>query len=298
MRMLLVTGLVLAFAPVVSAQQTPSPAPGTVRILIHYRAHDGARRPAWLLLPAGYDGQKIPLVISPHGRGVDAAQNASRWGDLPGEGDFAVVNPSGQGRKLRFYSWGDPGQINDLARMPSIVRKYGVNVNRRRIYAFGGSMGGQETLLLLARFPHLLAGAAAFDPPTDMMRRYRDFASLKDGRELQLLARQEIGGTPATAPLAYEVRSPDHYVERIALSGVPLQIYWSTRDRIITDQRDEAGALADEIRRINPRARLWDFEGEWAHTAEMEPDRRLPRALARFHLLPWSKVPALPRREV
>jgi pimeloyl-ACP methyl ester carboxylesterase len=299
MRLLLVIGLVLAVAPAVAAQQSPSLAPaGTVRILIHYRAHDGARRPAWLLLPAGYDGQKIPLIISPHGRGVDASENASRWGDLPGEGDFAVVNPSGQGRKLRFFSWGDPGQINDLARMPSIVRKYGVNVNRRRIYAFGGSMGGQETLLLVARFPHLLAGAAAFDPPTDMALRYRDFASLKDGRELQLLAREEIGGTPAQDPLAYEVRSPDHYAQQIALSGVPLQIYWSSRDRIIRDQRHEAGALAHALREINPRAELWDFEGEWAHTAEMTPDRRLPRALARFHLLPWSKVPALPGREV
>ena len=37
-------------------------------------------------------------------------------------------------------------------------------------------MGGQETLLLVARHPHLLAGAAAFDPATDMARRYRDFA--------------------------------------------------------------------------------------------------------------------------
>jgi hypothetical protein len=299
MRMLLLIGVALAFAPVVSARLVAPPAePGTVRVLLHYRAHDHAIRTAWLLLPAGYDGQKIPLIISPHGRGVDAAENATLWGNLPGEGDFAVVNPSGQGRKLRFYSWGDPGQIEDLARMPSIVRKYGVNVNRRRIYAFGGSMGGQETLLLVGRYPRLLAGAAAFDPPTDMMRRYHDFASLKHGRELQRLAREEIGGTPKSDPLAYEVRSPDHYVEQIALSGVPLQIYWSSRDRIITDQRYEAGALADEIREINPRAPLWDFEGEWAHTAEMEPDRRLPRALARFHLLPWSKVPPLPGPEV
>jgi pimeloyl-ACP methyl ester carboxylesterase len=299
MRILLLIGLALAFAPAVSAQQLPPLAPpGTVRILIHYRAHNGVERPAWLLLPAGYDGQKIPLVISPHGRGVDAARNASLWGNLPGEGDFAVVNPAGQGRRLRYYSWGDPGQIEDLARMPSIVRKLGVNVNRHRVYAFGGSMGGQETLLLVARYPRLLAGAAAFDPPTDMARRYHDFASLKDGRELQRLAREEIGGTPKADPRAYEVRSPDHYVEQIALSGVPLQIYWSSRDRIITDQREEAGALADEIREVNPRARLWDFEGEWAHTAEMRPGRRLPRALARFHLLPWSKVPPLPRREV
>jgi pimeloyl-ACP methyl ester carboxylesterase len=297
--MLVTVGVALALAPLASAHQVPLPRPpGTVRVLIHYRAHDGVSRPAWLLLPAGYDGQRIPLIISPHGRGIDAAENARLWGNLPGEGDFAVVNPAGQGRRLRFYSWGDPGQIDDLARMPAIVRHFGVNVNRRRVYAFGGSMGGQETLLLVARFPQLLAGAAAFDPPTDMSRRYRDFAALKGGRKLRRLAREEIGGTPRSDPRAYELRSPDHYVVQIALSGVPLQIYWSSRDRIITDQRSEAGALADEIRDINPRARLWDFEGEWAHTAEMEPDRRLPRALARFHLLPWSNVPPLPGREV
>ena len=258
-----------------------------MRILIHYRAHDGARRPAWLLLPAGYDGQKIPLVISPHGRGVDAAENAPRWGDLPGEGDFAVVNPSGQGRKLRFYSWGDPGQIDDLARMPSIVRQYGVNVNRRRIYAFGGSMGGQETLLLVARFPRLLAGAAAFDPPTDMARRYHDFASLKHGRELQRLAREEIGGTPAQDPLAYEVRSPDHYAEQIALSGVPLQIYWSSRDRIITRPACRGRGAGRRDPRDQPARAALGLRGRvGAHGR----DGARPAAAARARALPPAAV--------
>ncbi|MGZ4463644.1 MAG: alpha/beta hydrolase family protein [Gaiellaceae bacterium] len=299
MRMLVACCLTLAFGSAARALVVPSQlGPGTEVRLIRYRAHDGVIRPAWLLLPDGYHGQPIPLVISPHGRGVGARLNARLWGDLPGEGDFAVVNPAGQGRRLRYYSWGGPGQIDDLARMPAIVRRYGVNVAPHRIYAVGGSMGGQETLLLVARFPHLLAGAAAFDPATDMSRRYRDFASLKGGRELRRLAREEIGGTPRSDPRAYEARSPDHFVAQIALSRVPLQLYWSFRDRVITDQRDETGALADEIRQLNPRAPLWDFEGDWVHTAEMRPDRRLPRALARFHLLPWYAVPPLPGREV
>ncbi len=293
------TAAALMPASAASSRLVPPVTPrGTVATLIRYRSHNGTLRPAWLLLPAGYHGQRIPLVISPHGRGVDAARNAELWGDLPGEGGFAVINPAGEGRRLQLYSWGDPGQIDDLARMPAIVRAHGVNVDPRRIYAFGGSMGGQETLLLVARFPHLLRGAAAFDPATDMSRRYRDFASLKGGGELRELARAEIGGTPRTDPRAYALRSPDHYVEQIALSGVPLQLYWSRTDRIITDQRLETGALADEIRSLNPRARLWDFEGNWVHTAEMRPERRLPRALARFGLLPWSKVPRLRGREV
>ncbi len=298
MRVVLVLLLGLLVAPIASAMEAPAtPLPPTVVRLIDYRAHDGVERPAWLLLPAGYHGQRIPLVISPHGRGVDESDNALIWGDLPDEGGFAVINPAGEGRRLHWYSWGYPGQIADLARMPEIAEQHGVNVNTHRIYAFGGSMGGQETLLLLARYPHLLAGAAAFDPATDMARRYRDFAALPNGKTLQRLAREEIGGTPEQVPEAYAVRSPDHYARAIARSGVPLQLFWSSRDRIIRDQIDETNRLAIDIEHdeheepLDRDARLWDFHGDWSHTAEMKWNRRLPRALARFGLLPWNDVP-------
>jgi pimeloyl-ACP methyl ester carboxylesterase len=292
MRLIVVALLVLVAAPAAGAALAPvQPSPLTEIRLIHYRAHDGDVRPAWLLVPAGYHGQRIPLVISPHGRGVDESDNALLWGDLPGEGDFALIVPAGEGRRLHWYSWGAPGQIADLARMPAIARLHGVNVDPRRIYAFGGSMGGMETLLLVARYPHLLAGAAAFDPATDMARRYYDFAALPDGGSLQELARVEIGGTPAQVPQAYAERSPDHYARAIADSNVPLQLFWSSRDRIIRDQLLETSRLASVIIHDDRDAKLWDFHGEWNHTAEMRWNRRLPRALARFALLPWSDVP-------
>jgi pimeloyl-ACP methyl ester carboxylesterase len=292
MRLLLPLALVmLALAATAGAAELPvTPTPITEVRVIHYRAHDGVIRPAWLLLPAGYHGEPIPLVISPHGRGVADDANALLWGDLPGEGDFAVINPAGAGRRLANYSWGAPGQIADLARMPEIARRNGVNVDPHRVYAFGGSMGGMETLLLVARHPHLLAGAAAFDPATDMALRYRDFAALPNGRTLQRLARIEIGGTPSQVPRAYAVRSPDRYEAAIARSGVPLQLFWSSRDRIIRDQLAETSRLALTIEHDGD-LRVWDFHGEWDHTAEMRWNRRLPRALARFGLLPWRDVP-------
>jgi pimeloyl-ACP methyl ester carboxylesterase len=297
MRVLLVAAVALTLTGAAGAAEQPvTVTPNTKIRLIHYRAHDGELRPAWLLLPARYHGQRIPLVISPHGRGVDETDNALFWGDLPGEGGFALIDPAGEGRRLHWYSWGAPGQIADLARMPAIARAAGVNVNRHRIYAVGGSMGGQETLLLVARYPHLLAGAAAFDPATDMARRYRDFGALPGGLHLQALARREIGGTPAQVPEAYAVRSPDHYEEAIARSGVPLQLYWSSRDRIIRDQSLETNELAIAIDRDDAHERLWDFHGDWSHTAEMQSDRRLPRALARFGLVPWQDAPAVPAR--
>jgi hypothetical protein len=82
----------------------------------------------------------------------------------------------------------------------------------------------------------------------------------------------------------------------IADSGVPLQLYWSSGDRVIRDQRLEIGELALELIRGRPEEKVWDFDGQWAHTAEMRATARLPRALARFGLLPWSDVPALPVR--
>jgi poly(3-hydroxybutyrate) depolymerase len=250
-----------------------------------------------VIVPAAYvPGTPIPLVISPHGRGVGARTNVRRWGRLPAVGDFAVVNPEGQGRALTLFSWGDPGEIRDLARMPEIVEQAlpWLRVDRHRVYAFGGSMGGQETLLLVARYPHLLAGAAAFDAPTNMAARYRAFVDQPLGASLQTLARREIGGTPATDPRGYALRSPLDWARNIAYSGVPLQIWWSTRDRIVTDQRDESGLLYRMIKRLDPRAPVTQFVGNWAHTTEMKWYGYLPYALSRFGLMaPRSEPPAL-----
>ena len=135
----------LVFASRAYAQLAPAEnITTTAARLIHYVAHDGVRRSAWLLLPLGYHGQSLPLVISPHGRGVDETMNAELWEDLPGEGGFAVISPAGEGRRLHWFSWGAPGQIADLARMPAIVAAHGVHVDARRVYAIGGSMGGKR----------------------------------------------------------------------------------------------------------------------------------------------------------
>jgi hypothetical protein len=281
-------------AALVAAVHIPAVSPpAPITKVISYTAPDSARRTA-VLLPRGYRARALPLVISPHGRGVGPEANARLWGDLPQIGGFAVVNPEGEGRRLGLFSWGARGQIDDLARIPAIVAHAGVRIDRHRIYAVGGSMGGQETLLLVARHPRLLAGAAVFDLATDMARRYWDFARLPGGEQLQALAREEVGGTPLTNPGGYAERSPDSYARRIADSGVPIQLYWSTRDRVIADQRDESRVLLRRIFRWNPFAYVISFHGEWQHDAEMRPYARLPRALVRLGLLPWSMMAERP----
>jgi acetyl esterase/lipase len=271
-------------------------------IQIEYRTHDGHRRAAYVLVPDWYGPDRhprLPLIISPHGRGVSAQVNADRWGDLPALAPFVVVNPEGQGRRFARFSWGYPGQIEDLARMTRIIRRAlpWLRIDTSRVYAFGASMGGQESLLLLARRPSLLAGVAVFDPVTDMASRYRDFRRLacnrgcmrrwgaSIGNGLRVKAREEIGGTPHTAKRAYARRSPMAYVRKIAAAGVPLQLWWSRRDRVV-DPRDQSVPFVRALRRLHPRGPLETIVGRWPHSAAMHPYSMLIPALKTFGLYP------------
>jgi dipeptidyl aminopeptidase/acylaminoacyl peptidase len=275
----------------------------TIRIrTIAYRSH-GVRREATVVLPASYgrgNNPPIPLVISPHGRNVTGRENARYWGTLPAVGGFAVVSPDGRGRRLATNSFGYPGQIDDLARMPEIVTAAlpWLRIDRHRIFALGSSMGGQETLLLVARHPDLLAGAVAMDAVTDLARRYRQMPEIECGRRclrrfgepygllLQRNLAREVGGTPARDPRLYAARSPLKLADRIASSDVPLQIWWSTKDRIVIDQAHQSGALFRALRRFDVNAPVSEFVGSWRHSHEMRSTELLPVALERLGLLP------------
>jgi poly(3-hydroxybutyrate) depolymerase len=281
----------LGGAASISPKALAAPSMRGVRLwTIHYTAHNGADRLATVVLPAWYgprNNPTLPVVISPHGRNGTGLSNAAYWGNLPAVGRFAVISPDGMGRVLRRLSYGYHGQIDDLARMPELATQAlpWLHLNLKRVYALGSSMGGQETLLLVALHPRLLAGAAALDSATDMAARYRDFPRLPNGAFLQALARTEIGGTPATTPEAYAVRSPIHYVAQLAKSGVPIHIWWSLRDRIVADQRQESGRLFRDILAANPEAPVTSYVGTWAHSAEMHATARLPLALVKLKLI-------------
>jgi pimeloyl-ACP methyl ester carboxylesterase len=261
-----------------------------VQWTIHYQANGDRPRLAYVVLPSWYGPHRnpaLPLIISPHGVGSGPFNGSvRRWGDLASVGRFAVVFPEGQGRELAHHSWGYPGQIDDLARMPVIITRAlpWLRIDVRRIYAVGGSMGGQETMLLVARYPRLLAGAIAFDAPANLALRYEQFGALQDGESLRDLMRYEIGALPEEDPEAYAARSPLAYVKAIALSGVPLEIWWSTRDRMVVDQQRHSGRLYRDLLRLHPRAPVREVVGRWQHGESMRWNRRLPDALRFFGL--------------
>jgi pimeloyl-ACP methyl ester carboxylesterase len=304
--------LVLLTSPAVPAQDDANLT--SRQITITYRTHAGHPRKAYVVLPHGYRpgvNPPIPLVISPHGRAVDGKINARRWGPLPTLGNFAVINPDGYGRLLPLHSWGYAGQIADLARMPELLERAlpWVHIDRGRLYAIGGSMGAQETLLLVGRYPHLLAGAVAVDGPADFALQYRNFPRLKCDRAClargwgqigvakQRLARKEVGGTPTSAPRAFAARSPITYASAIAGSCVPVQIWWTRTDRIVLDPADQSGRMFRVLRRLNPRAPIDEYVGRWDHTEAMRHETDLPKMLAGLGLLdPELGAEPLPAR--
>jgi len=259
---------------------------------VRYRAHNGMPRPAIVLVPHEYGPSrptpKLPLVVCPHGRGVRPIGNARLWGDLPALGGFAVVVPGGMGRRLPLHSWGYRRQIDDLARMPSIVHATlpWLRIDPDRIYALGSSMGGHETLLLLGQHPKLLRRAVAMDSVTNFYRRYFDFGLSLRTKGLQALARLEVGGTPTTNPSGYVLRSPTHWIDQIARSGVPLQLWWSLADAIVVDQIHQSAHFHDELKRLRPRAEVSAVTGFWVHSHEMRWDTQLPDAVRWLGLLP------------
>jgi pimeloyl-ACP methyl ester carboxylesterase len=292
----------LAVASRSQSAQVSSYVRGRVRVwVVVYRAHDGKRRRAYLDLPRWYGPRRdpaFPLVISPHGRQARAQANSALWGNLPARGGFAVVNPDGQGRVLGNESWGYAGQIADLARMPVVLERAlpWLRLDHKRVYAVGGSMGGQEALLLLGRYPRLLAGVAAFDAPTDLAERYHDLQLLRHGVYLQRLMLREVGATPASAPRLYAARSPLRFAAQIASSRVPVELWWSRRDQVVVDQAGQSGRLYWLVKRLNPQAPIERIVGNWSHTAEMSSQRDLPRALRWLGLLEPAAATRAPTR--
>jgi pimeloyl-ACP methyl ester carboxylesterase len=292
-----------AAGPLRVAWRTPMrPAPGVRVWKIEYRAHDGHLRPAYVLLPAWYGPHRnppLPLVISPHGRGVDGLANARLWGRLPALDRLAVVNPDGEGRRLPLYSWGYGGQISDLAKMPALVHEAlpWLRVVPDSVYAVAGSMGGQETLLLIAKAPHLLEGAAVFDAPIDLALQYRAFPRFPCnadclhrwggpiGRGLQRLAQVEVGGSPAQNPDGYADRSPDHFAAAIDRAKVPLGLWWSTRDRLVHPAGRQETNFVKALERGRSRLSFLRVIGRWPHDQSVR--RNLPQALAWLHLARW-----------
>jgi len=269
----LVVVAVLGFVVVASA--APADHPGTRWRLLPGRLLIGT--PAW------YSPERnppLPLVISPHARGGDPEKNARRWGDLPGRKGLIVLAPALKGRVLgETRAWGYPPAIAKLLGAPAAARRSlrWLRWDPDRVYAAGFSMGGQESLLALARRPDLFAAVGVADSVTDFLRRWYEFPLSPLTRAEQAKATREVGGTPARVPWLFRRRSPASFARTIAFSGVPLQIWWNPHEDVVVHQgTTQSGAFSRLLRRLDPGVPLTPIVHDQPHGEVFRSTSSLP----------------------
>jgi hypothetical protein len=178
-----------------------------------------------------------------------------------------VICPDSSGRRDLYNSWAVAGQLQDIAEIAGVVEASipWVRIDHERLYLAGISMGGQETLCAIARYPDVFAAGLCVDGNANLAARYRELP-LCDMKDTQPLMRKEVGGTPRRVPWLYARRSSTPFASTLATCGVPVSIWWSREDPIgINQAKTQTGYLYTRIMRLNPAAPVTQVIGTGGH---------------------------------
>lgn len=235
-------------------------------------------------IPAIALREPTPLILAPHpagwtadedfhGGAFDTVAPHPGWYGVAERYGVTVVAPVTYGANVPLLSLGYGPSLDDTVRAIEALRAAGVHVDEERAYACGLSMGGQETLLLIARNPGLFAAGFAFNPVIDVQAWYDDFAASPYYPELagddpalalDALIRAELGGPPSDHLAASRERSPISFPEM--LTKTPLMLYWSHLDDIVPHQATrQTKRMYDEIKRLDPTAPVAEYNHTWSH---------------------------------
>ena len=187
------------------------------------------------------------------------------------------------GRRLPLHSWGWRGQIDDLARMPAILRTRAPVAADRRRSACTPSAGAWAARRRSCSSDSIRACSPERSPSTRSPTSGFATSSSRAARADPCSRRSRgsrSAGRRARNPQAFVLRSPLHWIREIADSGVPLQIWWSDADEIVVNQHTQSGRFFKELQELEPRGRLEKVTGSWGHTAKSYAQLQLPGAVA------------------
>lgn len=227
---------------------------------------DGIARQAWLWLP-GSAGEQVPLVVSPHPFGFTArinlfGENAGPRTavDLAGivgaaqRHGTAVLSLQSEGSRYTGTSVGLPAQLEAYRAAIAAVLGAGLPVDPGRIWASGLSMGGQESLLLAARFPGLVCAVAVQNAVTDLAAWFWHLAASEKGTAHAAVIEAELGAAPGQSPRDWDERSPVAHVKELARTPVQVRLNdiddivpAATQGRLFADALGQAGGTVSVI---------------------------------------------------
>jgi pimeloyl-ACP methyl ester carboxylesterase len=229
----------------------------------------------WYQVPDNYtgtpgnpsSGTPTPLLVAIHGMGGYGEGVFTKFGPLANSHDWLLVAPD----MHNFYKVNDDGthaiawvgaQHDVIDAIEYMMDNY--NVRKDQIYIVGQSMGGQTTLVMMAKYPDIFAAAAEWMGYTDLAIWYNELSTFVSGwpSTKPERIRQEITGTngantfigsPADPTPAYQFeyqrRSP------ISMPGngqyVPLLMWHGIQDTAVISTSHPIPMLA-AINYYNP----------------------------------------------
>ena len=196
------------------------------RRFITYKARDGMTIPAWVTIPKGAEGKKLPLIVNIHGGPWVRAYNWMQWGRPEAQffasRGYVVLEPeprgsTGFGKKhylAGFKQWGQSMQ-DDITDGALHLVKEGL-VDKSRMCLHGGSYGGYAAAMGLAKDPDLWKCGTPFVAVTDMFLKasiaYSDTAMLTDWYETDA---KKVIGDPDVDKDMFTMNSPTLQAHRI-----------------------------------------------------------------------------------
>jgi dienelactone hydrolase len=262
----------LSLLPAVRSEDaSPTPLPpeiGATAVVSGYvrltSSYDGVEHLVWYQIPEGYaGGSPVPLLVGVHGWSGTGEDMINFMGGSVNERGWLFVAPNMHGRFYldgkRALAW--PGAQHDIIDAVEYMR-FHYDVDTSRIYITGGSMGGQTTTVMGAKYPDVFAAAAGWSGFTDLTDWYNELAALRQyymlgqmRREIDPSCDPDIDqdfdqgcGTPAVELFEYQCRSAIEMPQNSRL--MPLHMWHNQADQLVPVHH--AHDLADAINRWTP----------------------------------------------
>ena len=248
---------------------------GVVKVT-RFRARDGTQIPAYLTLPPGSDGTRLPLVVLPHGGPESRDWPQFDWlSQFLATRGYAVLQPqfrgsTGFGEAYRLAGrrqWGGLMQDDLTDGVKALIADGTADAGR--VCIVGASYGGYAALAGAAFTPQLYHCAASINGVSDLADMLQ-WVQDRGGSQSDRLAYWHESIGPHLDPKIIE-RSPVHAAERV--SG-PVLIIYSADDTVVAPSQSENMARA--LKEAGKNVTLVKLEGD---------DHWLSHGVTRVHML-------------
>ncbi|MBE9513440.1 MAG: prolyl oligopeptidase family serine peptidase, partial [Chloroflexi bacterium] len=233
-----------------------APVSGTVALTSTYELAQGhvITQVVWYQIPMSYTGSvSVPLLIGLHGMCSDWKEMRDYLAAEADDRNWLLAAPDMHGRYYtndgeKALAWvGAQHDIMDT--IEYMMSEY--EVDPSRIYVTGGSMGGQTTAMMAAKYPDVFAAAAPWKPLTDLTDWYYEVHDLSRP-DICGWIENETGGLPdspePSVVFEYQRRSPMEMPQNSRL--IPMKMWHYEEDILVPIHHSYD--LRDAINSWNP----------------------------------------------